>query len=167
VRGPHVRTDDQSIGLIVIGLIPSSVLENNSVAVWVFEGFPVSIPIGIKRGNRREPRRDHAVDGCIPFNRIRYIEDDQVVFGRGTADRVPYLLRELEVIRNPTLADHYTVKAIVSRKLIEQFKTKTGTVELAEGFQIITWPRHANCQRLQISGPSHVIDPQHLEIVAA
>ncbi len=167
MRGRHVGTDDQSIGLIVIGLIPSSVLEYDSVAVWVFEGFTISIPIGIKCGNRREPRRDHTVDGCIPFNRIRNIEDDQVVFGWGTADRVPYLLRELKVIRNPTLADHYAVKAIVSRELVEQFKPKTGTVELAEGFQIITWPRHADCQRLQISGSSHVIDPQHLEIVAA
>ncbi len=150
-----------------MGLIPSSVLENNSVAVWVFEGFPVSIPIGIKRGNRREPRRDHTVDGCIPFNRIRNIEDDQVVFGRGTADRVPYLLGELKVIRNPTLADHHAVKAIVSCELVKQLEAETGTVELAKGFQIITWSRDADCQRLQISGSSHVIDPQHLEIVAA
>src|SRR5215472_3430855 len=98
---------------------PSGVRKNDAIAVRVFEGETVAIPIGIERRHRFEARQPQALDGLVPFLLVRQIEDQQVVPGGRPPGRMAALAGELQVIGRARPAEHDAIEAVMVREPVE------------------------------------------------
>src|SRR5262249_43944239 len=76
---------------------PGRPLQDHAIAVGVFEGEPVAIPIGIEGRDGREARIAHALYRGPPAVGVGQIEDNQVVGGGRPARLVAARAGELEM----------------------------------------------------------------------
>ncbi len=104
-------------------------LQDDAIAVRIFEGRSETIPIRIERPDRFETGSSHSVDRRDPLVTIRQVEHEQVV-GRGRLSRhVAVRARELEVVGRALLAQHQAVEAVVTLEAEEDAHSQALFVE--------------------------------------
>ena len=89
----------------------------------------MAVPIRVKRRHWSIARRFHPIYSRRPFALIRQIEDQQVFFRRRLANRVTALMRELEMVKRTSRADHDTIEALVIFERPELFEAHPFDVE--------------------------------------
>ena len=92
---------------------PCSILEDDAIAIGIFEGFALFIPIRIEGLNGLEAVLNHAVNSGLPFGCIGQVEDNQVILGRGASSGVTVFDRELEVVRRVRMTEYDAIETFV------------------------------------------------------
>ena len=63
-------------------------MEDDAIAIGVFEGHALAVPVGIERGNGRETGISHRFNCGFPFFSVGKIKDQKIVSGWGTPGRM-------------------------------------------------------------------------------
>ena len=101
---------------------PSGILEDDAVAIGIFKGFALLIPIGIEGWDGLETILHHAINGGLSFGGIRQVEHNQVVLCRGASGSVTVFDGKFEMIRRVGMTKHEAVKAFVIFKGANDFQ---------------------------------------------
>jgi hypothetical protein len=105
-------------------------LENNSVAIEVFEGLSLSVPVRIVRGDFNKPSTKHAGASLLPFVLVRKVKNKKMILGGSSADLVLSLRSKLEVIRVLWMSEDDAIESVMIGKLGKNFEAKSFHVHL-------------------------------------
>lgn len=98
---------------------PARVLENNTIAIRVFEGPAVLIPISIESRDCHETRSFHPIHRRLPFFLRGQVENQEVIMCRGSASDMAVGSCKLEMIWSRPAPEHDPVEAIVIFEPVE------------------------------------------------
>src|SRR5260370_24329730 len=122
---------------------PGSVLQDDSVAVGVFESDTVAVPIRVEGRDRLETSGFHRLHGGFPLRSVGQIKDQEMVVGRRPASRMTVSMRELKMIRCAGTPKHYSVEAVMILKTEHDLETESIAVKTHQRVEIITGPGYA------------------------
>jgi hypothetical protein len=112
-------------------------LQDDSVAVGIFEGCAVAVPVGVERRNRLEACASHHLNGGFPFLSIGQIEDQKIILSRGTPGRMSVSMREFEMIGRPGTPQHHAVDAVMIFEPIQDLQAQSVAVKASQCIEII------------------------------
>jgi hypothetical protein len=94
-------------------------LDDDPIAVRVFKGPTLPIPVGIERRNRREARSLQPTHCRLPFLDSGQVKDQQVLLRWGSPGNMAMRFRELEMVWCARAPEHDAVKAIMFCKPVQ------------------------------------------------
>ena len=102
--------------------LPRRVLEYDAVSVEILERSSVDIPIRISRGNAAKSGGDHARTGGLPFDSVRHVEDEQMLFRWCSSHVLSQSRGELDVVPILGSPEDRAIEAVVIENYLETEK---------------------------------------------
>ena len=107
---------------------PICVLQNDPVAVWIFERFSLDVPVRIEWRDGRIAEPLKLLRGFLPLRAIGNVKHQKVVLTRRFPGMMAAFARELQVISRCLVTEHDTIEAVVILKFLEHFETEALTI---------------------------------------
>src|SRR5882672_9184044 len=116
---------------------PVRVLEHDTIAVEVFEGPTLAIPVWVVGGHAAKASGNYAIAGVLPVALVSDVEDQQMVLGWCDANLVPALRREFQMIGMPRMSENRTVETLMIRELGEDREAEAACVHVGNRRQVV------------------------------
>jgi hypothetical protein len=130
-----------------VDVAPLHLLQDYAVAVFIFVGAPLSIPVGIERRNLLETGRKHVGARAFPIAHLWNIEDSQVFLCGRWRDRVRATVCELEMVTRVGKPEHHAVESFVVLEAADDMQAKAPTVHCLCSCEIADRPRNSKMMR--------------------
>jgi hypothetical protein len=104
---------------------------------------------------------DHPPGCRLPFDRIRHIEDEQIVLRRRRTGRMPAGARELQMIGCAVVTDHHAVEAVMILEVAEKLEAQPIGIEADDRFQLVGRAGDPELRYGVHAGPTSIIAGHH------
>jgi hypothetical protein len=116
---------------------PRRVLEHNPIPIEILERLTLGFPIRVIRGDTLKPGCEHLGTTGFPLVVIGKVEDQQVILGRGFADLVSAMGRELQMVGLLGMSKDDTIEAVMVFKLGEDCEVQPCGIHLGNSGQMV------------------------------
>jgi hypothetical protein len=121
---------------------PTCVLQNDAVAVGIFERFSLDVPVRVERLDGWVAELLEALRGFLPLRSIGNVKHQKIVLAGRFPGGMPTLARELEVVSRSLMTEHDTIEAVVILKFIKNFEAEPVAIKFHDRRELIGGSRH-------------------------